>query len=78
MLLKNTVMNTRDLIIDSIAGMTADEIEDLNEQLQKAYSEKRREVIKKNITEAKQLAANEKLFRGNDISEIMQWLSSND
>jgi hypothetical protein len=46
--------------------------------LQKSYSEKRREVIKKNITEAKQLAANEKLFRSNDISEIMQWLSSND
>lgn len=71
-------MNTRDLLIDSIASMTADEMEELNEQLQKAYAEKRREKIKENITLARQQSADNTLFKSNDISKIMQWLGSND
>ena len=71
-------MNTRDFIIDSIATMTADEMEDLNGQLQKAYSEKKRESIKENIAAAKKFFADEKLYRSNNITEIMQWLNSND
>ncbi len=70
--------NPRDLIIDSIATMTADEMEDLNEQLQKAYSEKRREKIKQNITEAKLLSASGSLYRSNNITDINTWLNSND